>query len=424
MQNVPQIVRERLKADVSASHPEANVLTAFAERLLGAKERASVVEHLARCGDCREIVALALPEIEAGQAVITPARSGWLAWPTFRWAFVTAGIAIIAVGALQYQRHNRPELSAVVAKRVTQSEQMATTSEKQPAETATPASGQVAGKKDLSTASSAPAERGRLAAPLAFIPKAHPQVGSGVGSGNGIHGGTQTWRSTQNPAQGESFFPTSAAKLPAEGKTNGNVPAASQNVMMEAQSEAVTVDAGKQVVALAPSPALKGYSGGIGKAKAAIVAAQDSTAPAAPRWSISATGGLQRSYDLGNTWQNIDVNAGSASMMGASLEVTEKSHLARRPVDTKTASAPAAPLVFRAVAANGGDVWAGGSNAALFHSTDSGDHWTRVSPSSAGTLLSGDVVGLDFPSPQNGSISTSSGEVWTTNDGGQSWQKQ
>ena len=56
MQNVPKIVRERLKAGApAAQHPDANALTAFAERLLPERERALVFDHLARCGDCRDI---------------------------------------------------------------------------------------------------------------------------------------------------------------------------------------------------------------------------------------------------------------------------------------------------------------------------------------------------------------------------------
>ena len=60
MQNVPKIVRERLKAAATIvnhldSHPDANVLTAFAERSLGENERGVVLDHLARCGDCRDI---------------------------------------------------------------------------------------------------------------------------------------------------------------------------------------------------------------------------------------------------------------------------------------------------------------------------------------------------------------------------------
>ena len=52
-------------------HPDAEVLSAFAEQALGAKERGKLLGHLAQCGRCREIVALAR---EAAGAKIAPAR--------------------------------------------------------------------------------------------------------------------------------------------------------------------------------------------------------------------------------------------------------------------------------------------------------------------------------------------------------------
>src|SRR5271165_7134237 len=110
MQNVPKIVGERLKAAAPAvNHPDANALTAFAEHSLPVIERDVVLEHLARCGDCRDVVALALPATEPLQTVVSPSPGGWLTWPTLRWTFVAAGIvAIASFGILQYQKSGRP----------------------------------------------------------------------------------------------------------------------------------------------------------------------------------------------------------------------------------------------------------------------------------------------------------------------------
>ena len=114
MQNVPNIVRDRLRAATpSVDHPDADVLTAFAERSLPGLERTIVLEHLARCGDCRDIVALALPATEPLQAAALHSPRAWLTWPALRWGFVAAGIvAIASFGALRYQRHLRPETVA------------------------------------------------------------------------------------------------------------------------------------------------------------------------------------------------------------------------------------------------------------------------------------------------------------------------
>jgi hypothetical protein len=111
MQNVPNIVRERLRAEaVVANHPDPELLTAFAERSLPEGERAVVLEHVSRCGDCREVLSLALPELTAVETSAAPValRTPWLTWPTLRGAFVAAGVvAIVSVGVLQYQRKSQ-----------------------------------------------------------------------------------------------------------------------------------------------------------------------------------------------------------------------------------------------------------------------------------------------------------------------------
>ena len=108
MQNVPKIVRERLKAPAgnhSQAHPDANALTAFAEQSLAEGERAVILDHLARCGDCRDVVALALPAIERVEAAVRRPARGWFTWPVLRWTFVAAGVlAIAGLGVVRYQR--------------------------------------------------------------------------------------------------------------------------------------------------------------------------------------------------------------------------------------------------------------------------------------------------------------------------------
>src|ERR1700719_2184424 len=111
MQNVPKIVCERLEAAATATeHPDANALTAFAERSLPERERVLVFDHLAHCGDCRDVVALALPATEPVEvAAKSPARD-WLTWPALRWGLVAAGVvAIASLGIVQYQRNIRSE---------------------------------------------------------------------------------------------------------------------------------------------------------------------------------------------------------------------------------------------------------------------------------------------------------------------------
>ena len=129
MQDVPKIVRQQLEASkpaVAESHPDADLLTAFAEQALVGRERELVIDHLAHCGDCRDVVVLALP---ATEAVAVPAASGariaWLSWPVLRWGVVAAGLLIVTwVGVLQYRQRHRER---TIASNIVQSDATART---------------------------------------------------------------------------------------------------------------------------------------------------------------------------------------------------------------------------------------------------------------------------------------------------------
>jgi photosystem II stability/assembly factor-like uncharacterized protein len=118
----------------------------------------------------------------------------------------------------------------------------------------------------------------------------------------------------------------------------------------------------------------------------------------------------------------VDVNANRASVVGTSLEISANAVRASKNKDARQdLKREAASAAFRAVAAAGTDVWAGGSG--LYHSLDAGNHWTRIVPASADAMLTGDIVSLEF-SDQHGKVATSTAEIWITTDGGQNWQKQ
>jgi len=110
-----------------------------------------------------------------------------------------------------------------------------------------------------------------------------------------------------------------------------------------------------------------------------------------PRWTLSSDGTLQRSRDAGRTWQTIVV---------------------------------ANNTVFRALAANGLDIWVGGTAGALFHSSNAGQRWTQVRPVVNGESLHDDIIGVEFTDIQHGKLTSSTQEIWITADAGQTWQKQ
>lgn len=442
--NVPKIVRDRLKAVPPDEHPDANLLSAFAENSLLGRERASVVDHLSRCTVCREIVVLALPAAEPVQPVLYAKRTSlisyWLTWPALRWGVVAAGvIAIASFGVVRYQRENRME---AVSLKTTATEAKNEISLPSSVSSATPE------KPSTHAAYSAPQVPGAASRERRQEPAPPPEAKRTLLT-NSVVGGPLLTRQPQSAARASSaagpFFdrpqPSQSRdfRVPAANETVETVMAQNQpprtqtsdlNEPAVAKSKNAeplqAVSAG--VAETAPSPAPSGGLTTTQLADMQLRTMQSSAQPPA-RWTISGAGALRRSLDQGQTWQDVNLAASDASAYKFSF-AQEPVTVAAPEAAKQSSNKPAlkknavAPPTFRAVTANGLDVWAGGSQGLLYHSTDNGNHWTRVVPTASGIALSGDVVGIDFPDPQHGKVTTSATEVWTTSDGGQTWQKQ
>src|SRR3984957_8241401 len=481
MQTVPNIVRERLKAKPPVgSHPDTDVLTAFAERSLPELERAIVLEHMARCGDCRDVIALALPETEAMLPAPSPVRSPWQAWPALRWGLVAAGIVVVAsFGVLQFQR--RPGRAAFVAKQ-SLPEGVAIASRTEPATHGEQPAREQSERDSERDKDSAGARSGdslsagrpktMLVAPKAATGEiAHGALvadTAGRSRGGPIQSGPKMPAQWQQAGPARILVPVPAApsavaKQQSQNPAANNIPAVSETVEVQASTPQMETEA--STATLRAQAGGQESTGGqssnekssdeaafkVDKAKAATASPAESTQVTVmaaqsqmetvvldahaipPRWTITAAGGLQRSIDQGNSWENVDVSA--APIQGrnfTSLEILENSRASKKE-EKQTKDAAAAPaaspaaspaLVFRAVAATGPQVWVGGSGGILYHSVDAGNEWTRVVPASGGMVLTGDIVGVEFSDAQHGKIRTSTAEVWSTGDAGQTWQKQ
>ena len=400
MQDVPQFVLKRLREKVAAgSHPDADLLTAFAEQSLPGSERARVIEHLAACGDCRDVVALALPatEIAVSPVSATRARSGWLGLPILRWGVLAAGLTVVFSGGILQYSHNRRN-DTVASNRAQEAVTLPSPSHSA-ASTHTAVPQAEAGKQ----ASSALGHQASTAQKPA-VEVSHTDRASGH----------------------EVAFAQPAPSASTPSSSTNPAAAISQNQVSQqiAQNEAELLpDAGNVnvtnlrsfdvVKAKDPVPAQSTSS----KAPISLASATPlQTSPslmsrALPRWTVSSFGVLQRSFDGGNTWEN--VNPALSEGQAGTHPANQKAEFAGDP-----------GAAFRAVAALGLEVWVGGSGGVLYHTSDGGNHWIRVTPSTAAAGLTADIVGIQFSDPQHGKISTSNAELWITSDTGQTWQKQ
>jgi hypothetical protein len=188
--------------------------------------------------------------------------------------------------------------------------------------------------------------------------------------------------------------------------------AARDTIRMSSQSEMVTVEAqaspatksrNAEGAGSAQAPAVTGGPASAQNASPAIAGAlkyslaksekmKTDSVPTnlVPRWQLTPGWALQRSRDAGHTWESVSV-AGKTS--------------------------------FQALAAMLAEVWVGGANGLLYHSSDAGLHWVQVTPQANGETLSAAITHIAFTDVQNGRVTAADGETWTTSDAGKTWQK-
>ncbi len=431
MDELPKIVAAQLAKGLgnpppkAAPHPDPDVLTAFLERSLPEHERVDVVGHLANCAACRDIIALAQPELEATLPVFVgkPAARGLL----IRWGLFAACATLALTVALRPSREERP--ATVALKRA-------------PApEPSVPPPASVEADHMESHVNSGLATAGKSAQSRAQLPKPQPEPVRDEGAR--IEGNSQssavfgalaapsaTLRTDTKSDQlhiavsGRASTPgaplVAAPELDKKAATSnapsGNAVEANQRpdqyaytTSTDKSSEAaefvggfVAGNAGQETaqVKVEDQTRAKGKE----KDKEAKEELHASSAPMAGRalslrksvrqaalWQLTAEGALQRSFDSGKGWESVSMGQ---------------------------------PARLRVFALYGLHVWAGGNAGTLFHSWDGGDSFVPVVVKDERAALTGDIVVLEFVDAAHGRLETAGHEVWATSDSGQTWQKQ
>ncbi len=385
--------KELARSQQAGSHPDSDMLTAFAEGSLLARERESVLQHLALCVQCREVLSLATAASPEPVADVQPLPLPRHTRPRLRswlpWVVAAAGVLIVS-SALLLHEQKKPSIetgsarTGVAANEIAEApEQLPPPSEPKTATAShkTPNSGArretTSRRADNSTAAPAsaaalppvPSQEQRLQAVPAQAGAAssndHRVFGSVVprskefeSPGSQAEGSSAILR--QNQTNQDQMARAKAAPAPSQVM---EVPGA-----MPAGSSTKSADA---VSAPASSPTMRA-------AKAE---------PMRPHWRINNLGQLERAFGSG-TWEPVPTGE------------TSKLHV---------------------VSASGSEVWVGGENLRLEHSSDNGETWEAIQlPAKNGYNHA--VTHIRFQTPQEGLIDSDDGTSWKTTDGGKIWR--
>jgi hypothetical protein len=378
-QTEPNALQQELaRSQPVGVHPDADLLTAFAEGTLLARERTEVLAHLSACSACREVVSVAASAAEtvaAGPSLV-PRRSGLTARAWAPWIGIAAAVGIVSTAVLV--RH-RTSPSAVSHNQIALVEQNPTLPPAAvPPQAVPPAKERKA--LQIPTPSQAASIRGRALAPVGeAAPPPPPAMAPPQFA----------------PAERGMEVPqiTSAGQPVAVQSTNETVSVNSDAVQLETES----TRAQNQVVAGAAAPALDkkspapaaGAAATFGSLMRAAPASRQVTVREAARalWRINTSGQPERTA-ADRSWQAVRLPGGAARM--------------------------------RVVAVIGNDVWIGGEAMQLFHSSDGGTTWAPVTLPTKGGLQRA-ITQIRFTSQQIGTIETDEGISWTTTDNGATW---
>lgn len=400
-QEIPKPLRNALaRQAVGDVHPSPDALTSFVERTLAPVESEAVTHHLAQCAECREIVFLASDaaqdqdEVRDGRELVAAAAAPRVApMPVYaasslpiaaraerprprwtlrmRWAVsVAAAVVLVSAGLVVQSWRARNEYKAA---------------------TLTVASNRhaPASPEGRQNAIAADSQKAAAQPPVSeMLAKAAPPPTT----------------------------PARAKKVPEQSRAARN--AADQYVSAPAPEPAARAT-GAQATA--------GAVGGMNSAVVSGVRPQSSLAEseAAQKNESAQPQSLQLKERAPVLFGKSDMGMHSVSAVRSQWRISPSGHLERSMAANHwTRVLDDQPVIFHAVAVIGGDVWAGGNGGALFHSSDGGEHWSKISLAANSNVETGAIVSIRFDDSQHGVVASDSGTRWATTDGGVTWTTQ
>lgn len=390
-QGLPKPIQEALARQTAGNvHPTADALTAFVEHSLPQLESQRITDHLAQCADCREVVFLAsnaAEETAGEQQELMPATAvpqispallaknkevaaeasphhGW----RLRWVWVSTVAAVLVVSGVVFQK--RSELGRSAQLTIASKEPAPVTTRSQEMSAATPMPG--------SETKVAPESKPVLAPPKPLAKSVRAQTEQ-VRNAEALAAGQVASGVLEQSAPAAAGIPQPASPPPPAVLFGGakSAPAAprTHNTFVESEEQNTTA------LSFAPRPSME----------KPLMTTRAATA-LHPQWRVTSDGHLERSTTPGN-WTPVLADQ---------------------------------PATFRVVSVVGNNVWAGGSGGALFHSSDGGQKWSKVSLASPAGAETGTIISIQFSDPalRDGVVTTDGGSRWSTSDAGVTWTKE
>lgn len=465
MPELSQVVRQRLASRGTAgNHPDADTLTAYTEKLLSSEERRRVLEHIAACANCRDIVALSLPELPESlpAAAVATRRRGWRWKPALGLAASLATLATVTTLVLELPRKPATFDSA------RQSAAPATTAE---ADKTTPPSAQ-----PEAVAPSGFADRSQVALAKTAPGASSPAANAANAANNDVARRTATApppavsaneapaKTSSSPViearlserdyvnkqmfvagqQGNNDAVPSVAEIPSaplpRWAQNQFPPPLTSNAPLTFADLPPQVENGKVLRSRQFSNPPNNHLGilipnlpALGRKAETLAKRSLAIQPGALSFSAMESKNLNpaREDQVQSTDAKEKAGAGildessafsqralaGAAPSAAAWKVAGGSLLKSTDAATWNAGYGPADIEFTVVAARGASVWAGGTNAALVHSSNNGASWERVT---LGASATGSITSIEL-SGGNVHVKSSSGQEWSSQDGGTTW---
>jgi len=375
--------KELARSQGGGAHPDSDVLTAFAEDSLLARERERVLAHLATCVQCREVLSIAAdsaPEsANTAQPLprpIHPPISSWLPW------VAAAACLLVVSSAVLIHEQKKPEI-------VARSTDSTRTVNRADAEVPT-----VSAQPPLPAASAT--KPGNAPSTLARTETVPPRK---MNSPAAASGSSATAPSAPLQEQSARSIPPHAEIANSNNHSAIETNAASVESQSEVVSDATKQDrvSSKQIArAKAAQSATVSVQAGAGalpnaafvnRASAPMVRKAVNADAIRPHWRINDLGHLERSFGDG-VWQSVATHEAS------------KLHV---------------------VSVSGSEVWAGGERLLLEHSADNGNTFESVKlPAKNG--YDHVVAHIRFQNPGQVTVIADDGASWETSDSGRTWK--